>query len=121
MLNNPDEGEYTDEDMKKYVEIMKQTDLIDNPHTTSARNNYRSTTKYKFLTSVVGEKKEGEGIILPGDINSLKERLQLLCGERAAGNIEATTPEIVSILDECLRRNHISKREYNIVCKKLDI
>ena len=64
--------------------------------------------------------KKGDGIILPGDINSLKQRLQLVCAERAAGNIKATTPEIVAILDELLQRNYISKQEYNVVCKKLE-
>ena len=65
-------------------------------------------------------KKKGTGIILPGDINGLKRRLQIVCGERDAGNIEATTPEIVAILDELLRRNYISKKEYNVLCKKLE-
>ena len=66
------------------------------------------------------KKKTGEGIILPGDINGLLERLQLVCAERAAGNIKATTSEIVAILDELLRKHYISKREYNVVCKKLE-
>ena len=66
------------------------------------------------------KEKTGEGIILPGDINGLLERLQLVCAERAAGNIKATTSEIVAILDELLRKNYISKREYNVVCKKLE-
>ena len=41
--------------------------------------------------------KDGTGIILPGDINSLRSCFQLVCLERAAGNITATTPEIVAI------------------------
>ena len=62
---------------------------------------------------------EGTGIILPGNIKSLVDRFRLVCAERAAGNIEATTPEIVAILDEFLRRKHISKTEYNAMCKGL--
>ena len=62
---------------------------------------------------------EGTGIILPGDINSLRSRFQLVCAERRAGNITATTPEIVAILDEFLRRKYISKEEYNVMCKGL--
>ena len=61
----------------------------------------------------------GTGIILPGDINSLCNRFRLVCAERAAGNVTATTPEIVAILDEFLRRKHISKGEYNAMCKRL--
>ena len=65
-------------------------------------------------------KKDGEGIILPGDINGLLQRLRLVCAEREAGNIKATTSEIVAILDELLRKQFISKAEYNVVCKKLE-
>ena len=65
-------------------------------------------------------KKDGEGIILPGDINGLLQRLRLVCAEREAGNIKATTSEIVAILDELLRKQFISKEEYNVVCKKLE-
>ena len=65
------------------------------------------------------DKKEGTGIILPGDINSLCSRFQLVCAERAAGNITATTPEIVAILDDFLHRKYISREEYNAMCKKL--
>ena len=62
---------------------------------------------------------EGTGLILPGNIKSLVDRFRLVCAERAAGNIEATTPEIVAILDEFLRRRHISKTEYNAMCTGL--
>ena len=61
----------------------------------------------------------GEGIILPGDINSLQKRFQLLIAEREAGNVDATTPEIVAILDEFLRRKRLTRPEYNAVCKEL--
>ena len=126
MLNKPDDGDYTEDDLDNYKEIVKMTDLGTNPRTTSLRSNYKNTSKYKFLENLfdVGRKRartmDGEGIILPGNINSLKRRLQLVCAERAAGNIEATTPEIVAILDELLHRNYISKSEYNEVCKRLE-
>ena len=68
---------------------------------------------------VRSKSESGTGIFLPGDINGLKERLQLVCAERAAGNINATTPEIVAILDELLRRDYLSKAEYNEVCERL--
>ena len=66
-----------------------------------------------------GEYITGNGVILPGDINSLVSRFQLVCAERAAGNTTATTPEVVAILDELLRRRHISREEYNAMCKGL--
>ena len=65
------------------------------------------------------KEEKGTGIILPGDINSLSDRFRLVCAERAAGNIAATTPEIVAILDEFLRRKRITKGEYNAMCKRL--
>lgn len=122
MLNAP-QG-YTVDDIANYKQIVEETDLVNNPHIVTSKSRYTSTSKYKFLVdlfkeAVKKEEEEGSGIILPGDINSLKKRLQLLCGERAAGNIKSTTPEIVAILDEILRQNHISKAEYNIVCEKL--
>ena len=122
MLNNPNDGDYSNEDLEHYKEIVQITDLINNPRVINTKSRYKQTAKYKFLESLSGNKRmrlEGDGIILPGDINGLKERLQLVCGERAAGNIEATTPEIVAILDELLRRNYISRSEYNAVCKEL--
>ena len=119
MTNKPDN--YTNEDLDTYREIVKVTNLIDNPRIISSTDRYKTTRKFKFLEGIHSGKraKIGEGVILPGDINSLKERLQLVCAERAAGNIEATTPEIVAILDELLHRNYISKVEYNEVCAKL--
>ena len=66
------------------------------------------------------DEKKGEGLILPGDINGLLQRLRLVCAERAAGNIQATTAEIVAILDELLRQKYITKPEYNAVCKRLE-
>ena len=136
MLNNPNDGDYTEDDLDAYKEIVKKTELMDNPRLVGPGTRYKNTAKYKFLEKlfILPKRKrartvdsvdsedapaEGLGIILPGNINSLRQRLQLVCGERAAGNIEATTPEIAAILDELLRRNHISKPEYNAVCKKL--
>ena len=123
MLNKPDDGEYTPEDLENYKKIVKMTNLISNPHSTGGKHYYKITMKYRFLENLFlnGRKRPhvGEGIILPGDINGLRRRLQLVCAERAAGNIEATTPEIVAILDAMLNQNYISKKEYNEVCKGL--
>ena len=139
MLNKPDENDYTEADLENYREIVEVTDLTNNPHITASKTAYTGTSKYKFLLRLSSrkrpmtdedededeveespKKKKGKGIILPGDISGLKKRLQIVCGEREAGNIEATTPEIVAILDELLRRNYISRKEYNVLCKKLE-
>ena len=133
MLNNPELTEYTDKDLENYLELAEYTDLINNPRVLKGKP-YK-TMKYKFLKKHFGEfeeqsdeepqpaskrkKVDGEGIILPGDINSLQKRFQLLIAEREAGNVDATTPEIVAILDEFLRRKRLTRPEYNAVCKEL--
>ena len=112
--------QYTSDHLEAYKKIINLTDLLNNPIHTH-KNSHKNTKKYKFLKKIVEPEivEIGEGIILPADINSLKHRLQLVCAERAAGNIQATTSEIVAILDEFLRRGHITKPEYNVVCKRL--
>lgn len=117
MLNDPPEDNYSDDELANYKEIAQLTDLVDNPRALGSRTYPKRTNKFKFLTRLLQH--EGTGIILPSDINSLKERLQLVSAERAAGNIKATTPEIVAILDELLHQNYISKQEYNVVCSEL--
>ena len=139
-LNNPEN--YTDEDKKNYDDLVISTSLINHPRLLTKSEYYKRLTKYTFLSDIRLQKRKseeeeetereekrnkeeepgsstGSGIILPSDINSLKQRLQLICAEREAGNIKATTPELVAILDELLRRGFLTKTEYNIVCKEL--
>ena len=59
---------------------------------------------------------EGSGIsnqvsFLPGDIGGLAKKFKLLLAEFMAGN-KTTRNELVSILDELLRRGKITKNEY---------
>ena len=133
MLNKPEN--YTPEDLTNYKELIKIVNLIDNPREIGLNGKPYGTVKSKFLRKILAEKRgrslsdgdteqtvkksKGEGIILPGDINGLLQRLRLVCAERFAGNIQATTPEIVAILDELLRQKHITKPEYNAVCDRL--
>ena len=88
------------------------------------RSGHKGTEKWNFLQKhflgkIAGLEPIGERIILPSNINGLKERLQLVCVERAAENIDTTTPEIVAILDELLQQRYISKMEYNEFYKRL--
>ena len=114
MLNKP--LNYSETDIGNYEKIVNVTDLRNNPHLTGLGGKPKLTNKYKFLTKLLVT---GEGVILPGDITGLLDRLKLVCAERASGNVDATTPEIAAILDELLRKNHISKSEYNTVCGRL--
>ena len=63
----------------------------------------------------------GSGMnFLPSDINSLKEKLQLLLGEYTAGN-KTTCNQIVAILDNLRGRKKISKKECNHVNRLLQL
>ena len=68
-----------------------------------------------------GEKENfGSGIqFLPGDIEGLIEQLHLLLAESRAGNKSSTRNQIVAILDQLRRLNHLSQEEYNAVCEEL--
>ena len=61
------------------------------------------------------KQQHGNGVVqfLPGDIKGLETKLNYLLGEYRAGNRSSyTRNEIVSILDELLRRKRISRKEY---------
>ena len=53
----------------------------------------------------------GNSIIIPQDINSLLNKLHLLCSQYRAGNL-ATLPTIVAFLDYLQETNHMSRQEY---------
>ena len=65
------------------------------------------------------DKKESTGILfLPGDLKGLI-RLHLLLARFRSGNLSATKTQIVAILDELLKQNHLNQNEYNGVCRAL--
>ena len=143
MLNQP--TDYTQEDLHNYEDLVDKTQVINNPIRYTLNDRPQMTNKYKNILSQFleddfhsdegenikeesdiddneqeGEVEEGHGITyLPGNIRGLLDRLKLVYAEREAGNILATTNEIVAILDELLRVNYINRTEYNAVCKQL--
>ena len=52
---------------------------------------------------------------LPGDINSLRTKLDYLLAEYRAGNTSATRNQIVAIADELLQRKQLSRAKYNTI------
>ena len=114
MLNNP--KDFSDKELANYLELVKETNVMTNLRGAGAKKSKKWQFLEKHFPTTSGE---GVVVMLPGDINSLKDRLRVLCAERAAGNVRATTSEIVAILDELLRRNYISREEYNDVSKGL--
>ena len=105
-MSNP--VDFTYEDQEMYKELMNQTELRTHPHPGKGRP--RATIKWKLLKDLE-ERRDGDGIFLPGDIKGLTTKLHLLLAEFHAGNT-STRNEIVFILDELLRRKQISKIEY---------
>ena len=120
--------QYTREDMENYKRLVEQTDVRNNPRRVTERSRPTSTAKRRLLDTIFteeereDEEKKGSGnIFLPGDIKGLKTKLDLLLAEYRAGNTSATRNQIVSILDELLRRKRISRKEYNEINKFLSL
>ena len=108
MLASP--NGYTNEDSNVYRELVAQTDLMNHPRGVNKTSRPKSTVKRRILESLL--QKAGTGIsFLPGDIKGLTSKLNLLLAEFRAGN-KSTRNEIVSILDELLRRKRMSRKEY---------
>ena len=130
---------FEDEDLRDYKELIDKTNVIYTPHKINSSDRPTKTAKYKFLTESFGveeeseeesdeeykgdedeEKKDGTGIhFLPGDISGLINQLHLLLAEFRAGNKSATKNQIVAILDQLLKRNHLTQDEYNGVCRTI--
>ncbi len=126
---------YTEKDLDAYTALVHQTDVINHPANVGKTSRPHLTVKFRKILSrieedrrkslgIIGKKQskkrsgsssKGSGVnFLPSDINSLKEKLQLLVGEFTAGN-KTTRNQIVAILDNLKGRKEISKKEYNQV------
>lgn len=102
---------YSEEDMEEYRKLVKQTNVITNPHNQRPNSKPKLTYKWKHIFKKM--EKEGHGIeFLPSDITSLQQKLSYLLAEYRAGNTSATRNEIVAIADNLLKRKGISKAEY---------
>ena len=93
---------YSREDLNTYRDVILHT----NEEEESPSQHHRVTRSIK--------QKHGNGVVqfLPGNIKWLETKLNYLIGEYRAGNRLCTRNEIVSILDELLRRRKISRKEY---------
>lgn len=111
----PKDDSYTERDLEEYSELARKTDVINHPRSVGERGRPLQTVKRRMLETITqSQNKEvaGSGIqFLPGDIRGLHTKLNLLLAEFHAGNT-STRNEIVSILDELLRRKRMSRREY---------
>ena len=104
MQKSPNMDEIDEETEREYKELIADAGVQD-----WVEANYTGKYKRLYKTKILTE--DGEGItFLPSDIKSLQHRLRLLLGEFKAGN-RATRNEIVSIVDNLLERNKISKTD----------
>ena len=128
--------------MQMYADLVNQTSVMNHPHNiVLGKSRYKQTRKWTLLQKIIvdqqhkeAEKSEeeededeenpdtsGSGVqFLPGDIKGLQNRLTYLLAEYRAGNNRSTRNEIVSILDELLRRRRISRKEYRDINSFLD-
>ena len=117
--------DYTADDLATYRDVILQTNAMNSPNNVEPTSRVTSTKKWRDIFSLFegldngspsrsDVEAEGNGLVfLPGDIKGLETKLTYLLGEYRAGNRTSTRSEIVSILDELLRRKSISRREYN--------
>ena len=65
------------------------------------------------------EAEHGSGVVyLPGDINGLSKKLELLTAEFFAGNTTVRN-ELVYVLDALLRLKKLTKKEYTEITNRL--
>ena len=116
--NRPSESLCTDEDLENYEEIMEETNALrrnydeNSPHPIASK----SPKWKKFGNRIWNRIKEREGsginvVFISEDPNVLVKRLDLLMCSLQAGNTGVNN-EIISICDELLRQNIISKKQY---------
>ena len=128
---------YTREDFVKYRDLIAHTNAMAYPNNVTTSSRLKSTKKWRSIfplfdhldddespsedrnrESLEREKETsprsyGDSIqFLPASIKGMETKLNYLLGEYRAGNTSSTRNEIVSILDELLRRKGISRKEY---------
>jgi hypothetical protein len=136
MMKSPPHKSYTEGDLLNYRRLVHQTNVMTYPQNVIVGQSRPKTTyKWKHILLPFKQQQQefgvpeedadaddeheeitsGDGIVqfLPGDIKGMTTKLNLLLAEYAAGNRSTLTRnEIVSILDELLRRKKISRKEY---------
>ena len=128
---------YSPEDLITYRDVIHHTNAMNYPNNLEPTSRVTSTKKWREIFPLFdGIEKDGElsshhrgveaavesiqqqhgnGVVqfLPGDTKGMETKLNYLLGEYRAGNRSSyTRNEIVSILDQLLRRKRISRKEY---------
>ena len=97
---------------KKWREIFPLFDTLDEEEEVPPSSSSSPSPPSKSSEGKTGDEGSSNIQYLPGDIKGLETKLNYLLAEYRAGNRSSTRNEIVSILDELLRRRKISRKEY---------
>ena len=112
LRKKPNDLNYTEEDMKEYKKLVKQTNLMTNPQNLRLKSKLKSTCKWRNIFKEMEKKKEGHGIeFLPSDIISLQQQSSYFLAEYQADNKSATRNQVVAIVDNLLKQKHNTKAE----------
>ena len=117
---------YSWEDLITYLDVILHTNVMMYPNNLEPTRRVTSTKRWREIFPIFDhhrgaeattslKQQHGNGVVqlLPGDIKGFETKLNYLLGEYRAGNRSFyTRNEIVSILDELLRRKRISRKEY---------
>ena len=92
----------------------------DRPPSPTHTRSYGRAKKTKDRGSFYKDYK-GDGVVyLPGDINGLTKKLQLLAEEFFAGNTTVRN-ELVHVLDALLRLKQLARKEYTNITARLAV
>ena len=132
MEDKPNPKKYTEEDLKRYGDLLYKTNAMNqdfdpnNPYPRSSISH-----KWQYIVSLIwaektagkkiGETSVGKGVVvIPSDPNALLERLDLLLASQEAGHTGVRN-ELVSICDELKRQGVLDTNAYkklNHIIKK---
>ncbi|XP_065665373.1 uncharacterized protein LOC136086811 [Hydra vulgaris] len=129
---NHEKNLYTEDDLKKYQNILIQTDAISSDANSYKPKSSRSEKYREIIAPIwrdinkkrqskgngIGERTKIQTVILPSDPNALIEMLELRIAAWKAGNTGARN-EAVAICDKLLRQGIIDDLQYKLIQNNL--
>ena len=112
MLKEPDDKLYDTDDLRKYKNILLETNVL----FLQGKNRVKSSggAKYKNIIKPIYDElksKKGEGLLLPSDSDALVDKLGLRLTSYNTGNTGVRN-EIVDIADELRRQGVLTDEQY---------
>jgi len=121
-MKEPDKSIYKRENFRNYAEILRHTNAMKHNHDPKSNKPKSSKShKYKEIIRLIWDMvyfgvrpSIGQGVgttVIPSHPDALIDRLDLLIASNVAGNTGVRN-ELISICDELLRQNVITKDLY---------